>query len=96
MSNNPKPCRFCDYDREDSPTILEVSLDAGVLGRIEAGLNFYLVPPQIAKKKGWPAAEMSVWMWHETAEGKEGQGLGEDKLEIQYCPFCGRRIGSGE
>ena len=51
MSDNPNPCRFCDYDREYSPTILEVSLDAGVLGRIEAGCNIYLIPPQIARKK---------------------------------------------
>lgn len=96
MNEKLKTCSFCDYDREDSPNIIEVSLDAGVLGRIEAGFNIYLIPPQIAMKKWWPTAEMSVWMWHETADGKERQCLGEDILEIQYCPFCGRRIGSGK
>ena len=85
MSDNPKPCRFCDEDKE-YVVLKEISADIGIAGHIESSMA-------LGNCRGFPA-KLYISLWHENTEGM-GSSVDEEELVIKYCPFCGRRIGSG-
>lgn len=81
-----KPCPFCKT--EGGYKILEkVSGNLGFLGKIDAGIA-------LLNCKGFNA-KLEVYISHEPEEGNGGS-VSEAGIEIQYCPFCGRRLRAGD
>lgn len=81
-----KPCKYCD-ENEEYVILKEITGNLGIAGTIESAMALSNCHVESAK--------LCISIWHENTE-RIGGSVDEDKIIIKYCPFCGRRIGSGE
>lgn len=80
---NAAPCDYCQPSNE----IIEMDADLGEIGKMAAGIGLYISEMKDKSVK----AELSVYLEHTNNED-HSDTLGERYIDINYCPFCGRRL----
>lgn len=85
--NELKKCAFCDQKEDGGKELLKLEVNCGELGTLQAGCDMY----DYREEYFYPPA-LHLWMWNDRGGGYGNQLGHEPRIEIKYCPFCGREL----
>ena len=84
--NDLKKCAFCNQKDDGGKEILKLDVPCGEIGTLQAGVDIYDY-----RESSYPAT-LHLWMWNDRGGGYGEQLGSEPRIEINYCPFCGKDL----
>lgn len=88
--NELKKCAFCDQKEDGGKEILKMEVNCGKIGTLQAGIDMY----DYREEHTYPPT-LHLWMWNDRGGGYGEQLGSEPRIEIKYCPFCGKKLWEG-
>lgn len=89
--NETLKCAYCNQSEDGGKDLAIEKASLGALGNLEYGVTFWDYQFDHELDKDY---KPHLTLWAEFAASKEyGHSLGkEPRIEIQYCPWCGRKL----